>query len=499
LAVKIIPTSDFPRFFRSAAKFPDSWMNRIHALIALVDTAHLAVLDEWPHGTLLREAIKAQAVSAGGTVRVLVPGPRPFPMVVGVLPDGASTFAALSLAGKLVKGIGAYRPQEVGIAAACGTEREAMVTNALISALLAATESQPTAQRTPPAKWRPTAVRVHGGATEPAVATETGAHVARWLAQLPPNILTPGSYRTALVALARQQGWAVDTYDERRLRKLGAGAFLAVTAGSARRDGAIVHLRYRPSARSRRAPIALVGKGLCFDTGGHNLKSAASMLNMHADMAGSAVAIGTLLSLTARRYPHPVDVWLALAENRIGPLAYTQQDVVTALNGTTIQVAHTDAEGRMVLADTLALAARTEPAAIVDFATLTGACVSALTERLSGFFTNQPRLRDVIEDAGQRSGERVHYFPMPDDFDEELDTPIADVAQCLIGGKGDHIYAARFLSRFVPPTIPWVHCDLSAAERVGGLGHVPHTMTGFGVRFAHTLLESTAFQTSIAP
>jgi len=497
--VKIIPKPDFPRFFRSAAKISASWMSDIQSLIALVDTARLEALDDWPNGATIRRAIDAQGAVAGSVVTVLLPGTRPIPAVIGLLSHTPSPFAALTLAARLVKGIAPYRPGEVGIAVAMPPDHEAMATDALVSALLAATETQPNAKQKPPQPWRPTAVRVKGASAERSLATEAGAHTARWLTQLPPNVLTPGSYRKALATLARQQGWSLKTYDEQRLRRLGAGAFLAVTAGSARRDAAIVHLSYRPATRSRRAPIALVGKGLCFDTGGHNLKSAGSMLTMHADMAGSAVALGTLLSLTAARYPHPVDVWLALAENRIGPLAYTQQDVVTALNGTTIQVAHTDAEGRMVLADTLALVAKSKPAAIIDFATLTGACVSALTERLSGFFTNQPQLRDIVEDAGHRSGERMHYFPMPEDFDEDLDSPTADVAQCLIGGKGDHIYAARFLSRFVPTGTPWIHCDLSAAERTGGLAHVPHTVTGFGVRFAHTLLESSSFQNVLAP
>jgi leucyl aminopeptidase len=497
--VKIIPKPDFPRVFRSAAKISASWMNEIQSLIALVDTAHLNTLDEWPNGVVIRRAIEAQAATAGSTVTVTLPGARPIPVVIGLLGDAPTTFGALTLAARLVKGIAPYRPGQVGVAVAVSPDREAMATDALVSALLAATETPPNLKKKPPQPWRPAAVRVRGATTERSLATETGAYTARWLAQLPPNVLTPGAYREALRALARQQGWSVEIYDERRLRRLGAGAFLAVTAGSAQRDAAIVHLRYRPSSRSRRAPIALVGKGICFDTGGHNLKSAGSMLNMHADMAGSAAALGTLLSLTASDYPHPVDAWLALAENRIGPLAYTQQDVVTALNGTTVQVVHTDAEGRMVLADTLALVARSKPAAIIDFATLTGACVSALTERLSGFFTNQPRLRDIVEEAGQRSGERMHYFPMPEDFDEDLDSPTADIAQCLIGGKGDHIYAARFLSRFVPADTPWIHCDLSAAEKAGGLAHVPHTITGFGVRFAHTLLESPSFQTVLAP
>jgi leucyl aminopeptidase len=214
------------------------------------------------------------------------------------------------------------------------------------------------------------------------------------------------------------------------------------------------------------------------------------MLDMHGDMAGSAVALGILDALTELGERRPVDAWLAIAENRIGPDAYTQNEVVTAANGTTIQVMHTDAEGRMALADTLVLAGRTEPAAIVDFATLTGACVAALTERYSGAFTNRPALRVPVEAAGAAAGERIWTFPSPPDFDEELDSPIADVLQCLLEGKGDHIYATRFLQRFVPDAVPWVHVDLSSAHRAGGLAHVTTPITGFGVRFGVQLLRS---------
>jgi leucyl aminopeptidase len=237
--------------------------------------------------------------------------------------------------------------------------------------------------------------------------------------------------------------------------------------------------------------VALVGKGLCFDTGGTNLKAHKGMLEMHTDMSGSAVALASLVALARLGYPRPVEAWLALAENRIGPDAYQPQDVVTALDGTTIQVIHTDAEGRMVLADTLALASRGRPAAIVDFATLTGACVGALTDRYSGAFTNRQDWRSAIERAGRDSGERVWCMPMDEDFDEDIDSKVADVIQCPVEGKGDHIYAARFLRRFVGQDIPWLHVDLSAATRHGGLAHVPTDITGFGVRFVTTLLLDT--------
>ena len=162
--------------------------------------------------------------------------------------------------------------------------------------------------------------------------------------------------------------------------------------------------------------------------------------------------------------------------------------MVRAANGVTIQVIHTDAEGRMVLADTLALAARTQPRLMLDFATLTGACVYSLTERMSGVFTNRPELAQKLIDAGRDSGERVWTFPFDSDFDSDLESKVADILQCTTEGKGDHILAARFLSRFVPEDIPWAHVDLSSATRTGGLGHVNTEVTGFGVRYALELI-----------
>jgi leucyl aminopeptidase len=329
------------------------------------------------------------------------------------------------------------------------------------------------------------------------LATCAGNNLARWLTALPPNMLDASGYRRLLQDLARRMGWSFTFYGEARLRRMGAGAFLAVSQGNAARDAGIVHLAYRPvparagrsRRRARRAPLALVGKGICFDTGGTNLKTHKSMLDMHIDMEGSAVAVGSLYALHALRSSRDVECWLAITENRIGPQAYKPQDVIRALNGTTIQVIHTDAEGRMVLADTLALAARAKPSAIIDYATLTGACVYALTERYSGAFTNRLEMRDTIERAGAASGERVWCFPMDKDFDSDLESAAADVLQCTTEGKGDHILAARFLGRFVPKDVPWLHLDLAAASRPGGLAHIGTDITGFGVRFTIELLR----------
>ena len=195
-----------------------------------------------------------------------------------------------------------------------------------------------------------------------------------------------------------------------------------------------------------------------------------------------------VLALTRIAYPQPVDCWLAITENRIGPDAYKSRDVVTAANGVTIEVIHTDAEGRMVLADTLTLAARAEPAVMIDYATLTGACVAALTCRYSGVFGNRDAVLDAAVAAGRSSGERTWAFPMDEDFDEGIESRMADVLQCSTDNDGDHIVAARFLQRFVPHETPWLHVDLSAGHRKGGLGLVPTAQTGFGVRLTLAML-----------
>jgi leucyl aminopeptidase len=315
-----------------------------------------------------------------------------------------------------------------------------------------------------------------------------GNNIARWLTAMPPNKLTAGQYRSVLETFANEHGLSHEFLDENELAARQAGAFLAVSQGNAERDAGIMRLVYTPKAGAE-SRIALVGKGIIFDTGGNNLKPFKSMLDMHIDMQGSAVALGALIALAELRVPYAVDCWLAITENRLSARAYKPQDVVTASNGKTIQVIHTDAEGRMVLADTLAIAEREKPSLIIDFATLTGACVAALTERYSGVFTNRPSAHEALVAAGQESGERVWPFPMDPDFEEPLKSETADIKQCAADGAGDHILAARFLSQFVHSTTPWVHVDLSAAQHRGGLAHIPTDITGFGVGLTVELLR----------
>lgn len=314
-----------------------------------------------------------------------------------------------------------------------------------------------------------------------------GHALCRQLTMTPPNALTPSLYREKIKSLATEHGWTHEEFDMPALKKMGAGAFVAVGQGSEPQDAAIVHLTYAPANAQKN--VALVGKGICFDTGGHNLKPAKYMLGMHEDMNGSAVALGILLAATKMQLPVKLDCWLAIAQNHLGPLAYKQNDVVTALNGTTIEIIHTDAEGRMVLADTLTLASRQKPDAMLDFATLTGSMMTALGDRMSGVISNQPSLANLAIEAGAKAGERVVAFPFDDDYESDLDSEIADIKQCTLEGGADHIHAARFLGRFIENEVAWLHTDLSAANRKGGLGAIGSDTTGFGVGFGLALIQ----------
>jgi leucyl aminopeptidase len=414
-------------------------------------------------------------------------------VVVGFTKAGASGFERLDLAGRLARealkpGVRSLQIHQVGLAAA----DQVGVLEAQLSGVLAAAAPLPEQKSKPTPHCDLRQIEVNSAAEAPfarAEAVAAGNHLARWLTALPPNVLDCVAYRKALQVLARREGWSFRFYDVPTLKRLGAGAFLAVAQANPHRGAGILRLTYRPRGRRGGERIALVGKGICFDTGGINLKPHRSMYAMHGDMQGSAVAVGTLLALSRLGSPHTIDCWLALTENQIGPLSYRPQDVVKAVNGVTIQVVHSDAEGRMALADTLALASRDKPSFMIDFATLTGACVNALTERYSGAFTNRAGLHEWLQATGRTSGERVWCFPMDADFDVELESQVADVMQCTLDNKGDHILAARFLSRFVGDTVPWVHVDLSSSERKGGLAHVPSEFTGFGVRYATHLLD----------
>ena len=320
-------------------------------------------------------------------------------------------------------------------------------------------------------------------AAEEAVAAQANTLV-RALAQLPPNQLTPPQFVALSRALARRHNLQVKVYTYAQLKKLGAGAICAV-GRAAEHLPRVVHIAYNPRVRRR---VALVGKGVCYDTGGVNVKPARYMRGMSKDMTGAAVALASLLAAAQRRLPLGIDCWLALAENSIAANAYRPDEVITAANGKRIEVVHSDAEGRMILADTLALASRRKPALLITYATLTGTMHTALGERMSGFFASADDSRRQALAAAAASGERLCYFPMPEDYKDGLKSEVADIKQCREDGDADHIYAALFLREFISGNPEWLHVDLSAAACKGGLAAAPTEVSGFGAAWTLALL-----------
>ncbi len=466
-----------------------------HRNAIVVLKAGLKDLGGLPHGGVLKDRLKRAAfdISSGEPFVTELPNGMGTRVALAGVRDDIGGFERLTLARKLFAAHGNPRPEQLAIACiGLPSATAAAIQEALVAAAAAACFELPS-YKSKPEKHNPkTALHLYGiekaNGYARTLAAARGNNLARYLTALPPNELTPGNYRKRVEKLAREHGWKCEFHNLAKLRKLNAGAFLAVAQGSPEPDAGILRLRYTPKGKPRAARVALVGKGICFDTGGTNLKSARHMHGMHEDMEGSAVALGTLTALTVLKADFAVDCWLALAQNHIGPRAYKQNDVVRAVNGTTIEVVHTDAEGRMVLADTLTLASREKPRVLIDYATLTGACVAALSTRLSGAITNRASLCPTLIKAGEDSGERVWPFPLPEDFNESLKSSIADVKQCTLDNDADHILAALFLKRFLLNDPDWIHVDLSAGNHKGGLAHIPTDVTGFGVRLTLALL-----------
>lgn len=425
-------------------------------------------------------------------IQIDLPNPRASQVSFAAIENSINSFQLLTLAGKLTAVHTDAGPEKMGIAVAGFDDTDAeRIAEAMLSAVLAATAILPNYKREKPPVAKLDKILLYGVKTRHAFrqsfAVAEGNALTRRLSMLPSNKLTPTDYLEQVRTLARDNKWKLEFYNEASLKKKKAGAFLAVSQGSPRPDAGIVRLRYSP-VRARGKKIILVGKGICYDTGGTNLKPANYMFGMHEDMQGSAVALGTLLALTRMAYNRPLECWLALAMNHIGPKAYKPNDVVTASDGTTIEVVHTDAEGRMILSDTLALASREKPALIIDYATLTGACVYSIGTSYSGVFTNLRSWHGALVKAGEESGERVWPFPLDEDFDELIKSDIADIRQCARESGVDHILASRFLQRFVKHDTPWIHMDLSSGGRKGGLAHIPTDTIGFGVRYTVNLL-----------
>ena len=309
----------------------------------------------------------------------------------------------------------------------------------------------------------------------------------RDLVNVPPNDLYPQTFAERVAETGRAAGLEVEVLDEKALRRGGYGGILGVGSGSAR-PPRLVRLAYRP-ARPR-ARIALVGKGITFDTGGLNLKPGSTMLAMKSDMGGAAAGAAAVVAAAALKLPIEVVATLPMAENMISGSSSRPSDILTLRGGKTLEIIDTDAEGRVILADAIVRATEDAPDYLMEISTLTGGQVVALGTRVIGAM-GEPAFRDRVVSAGNNAGEASWAMPLPDDLRPGLDSAVADIANLPSDRWGSMLVAGHFLADFVPDALPWVHLDIAGPSWNSGSAHgyTPKGATGAGVR---TLIATLA-------
>ncbi len=319
-------------------------------------------------------------------------------------------------------------------------------------------------------------------------ALEAGTFYARDLVSEPGNVLHPDEYAKRLSSL-KKDGLKVNIYDEKKMKKLGMHALLGVGQGSIR-GSYLVTLEWN-GANNKSKPLAFVGKGVCFDTGGYSLKPAKFMEDMTYDMAGSATVVGLMKNFALRKAKINAVGVVGLVENMVSGNAQRPGDIVKSYSGKTIEILNTDAEGRLVLADALTFTEKKfKPKFIIDLATLTGAIIVCLGSEYAGLFSNDDKLSKEIFNAGEKVEEKVWRMPLHKNYDKLMDSKNADVQNInYVGGAGSTT-AAQFLQRFILNKTPWAHLDIAgmAFSKYGGALNSGGA-TGFGVRLLNELVE----------
>ena len=319
-------------------------------------------------------------------------------------------------------------------------------------------------------------------------ALEDGTFYARDLVSEPGNILHPDEYAKRLNSL-RKDGLKVNIYDKKKLKKLGMNALLGVGMGSVR-GSYLVTMEWK-GAKNNSKPLAFVGKGVTFDTGGYSLKPARFMEDMTYDMAGSAAVVGLMKSLAVRKAKINAVGVVGLVENMVSGVAQRPGDIVKSYSGKTIEVLNTDAEGRLVLADALSYTEKKfKPKFIIDLATLTGAIIVCLGSEYAGLFSNNDNLSKQIINAGEKVEEKLWRMPLHKNYDKLMNSKNADMQNInYVGGAGSTT-AAQFLQRFILNKTPWAHLDIAgmAFSKYGGALNSGGA-TGFGVRLLNQLIE----------
>ena len=316
-----------------------------------------------------------------------------------------------------------------------------------------------------------------------------GVFLTRDLVSEPPNILTPKVYTQEIKKLSKL-GLKIKIYDEKEMKKLGLNALLGVGQGSIN-ESYLVTLEWNGGKKQNKNPLAFVGKGVCFDTGGISLKPARFMEEMKYDMAGSAVVVGLLKSFALRKAKINAIGVVGLVENMPGGNAQRPGDIVKSYSGKTIEVLNTDAEGRLVLADALTFTEKKyKPKFIIDLATLTGAIIVGLGEEYAGLFSNNDELSNNIFAASKNVNEKVWRLPLHKNYDKLINSTIADVQNINYAGGAGSITAAQFLQRFILNKTPWAHLDIAGmafSKKAANLN--PGGATGFGVTLLNHLVK----------
>lgn len=324
-------------------------------------------------------------------------------------------------------------------------------------------------------------------------AVAEGVHFARDLVTEAPNVLYPESYADILVKELKPLGVQVEVLDEKKMAKLGFGAHLAVGMGSIRPPRVVV-MRWNGAGgkgTGKKGPLAFVGKGVTFDTGGISIKPAAGMEEMKMDMGGSAAVVGLMRALAQSKAKVDVVGIVGLAENMPSDRAYRPADIITSLSGKTIEVLNTDAEGRLVLCDALTYVQNTyKPRMIIDLATLTGAIMVALGYEYAGAFVNDDTLWTQLEAASKASGEKLWRMPLDQAYRDEMTNNITDLKNLgNLGRYGGACSAAGFLEHFIEDGTPWAHIDIAGTAWIkADKATVPKGGTGYGVRLLYRLV-----------
>lgn len=316
-----------------------------------------------------------------------------------------------------------------------------------------------------------------------------GVFLTRDLVSEPPNYLNPEKFVTEIKKLSKL-GLKVDVFDYSKMKKIGMNALLGVAQGS-KNLPYFVTIAWKPNNSKNKKPLSFIGKGVCFDTGGISLKPAKFMEDMKYDMAGAGAVVGLMKTLALRKSKSYVVGAVALVENMPGGSAQRPGDIVKSYSGKTIEVLNTDAEGRLILADAIYyIDEQYKPELIVDLATLTGAIVVSLGSEYAGLFSNNDKLSEKLIKAGEIENEKLWRFPLHKNYDNLMDSKIADIQNINYSGGAGSITAAQFLQRFLKNSTPWAHLDIAGmAWTKKDLDTIPTGATGYGVKLLNKFVE----------